>query len=56
MLTTIIGMLAAPYLIMAFAPGFSWEGEQYELAVQMLRITFPYLFLHRTGAQTTCPE
>ncbi len=44
MLTTIIGMLAAPYLIMLFAPGFSWEGEQYELAVQMLRITFPYLF------------
>jgi len=44
MLTTIIGMLAAPYLIMVFAPGFSWEGEQYELAVQLLRITFPYLF------------
>jgi putative peptidoglycan lipid II flippase len=44
MLTTIAGMLAAPYLIMAFAPGFSWQGEQYELAVQMLRITFPYLF------------
>jgi len=44
MVATIIGMLAAPYLIMAFAPGFSWEGEQYDLAVQMLRITFPYLF------------
>jgi len=44
MLTTIVGMLAAPYLIMLFAPGFSWEGKQYELAVQMLRITFPYLF------------
>jgi len=44
MLTTIVGMLAAPYLIMVFAPGFAWEGEQYELAVQLLRITFPYLF------------
>ena len=44
MLTTIAGMLAAPYLIMAFAPGFAWEGEQYDLTVQMLRITFPYLF------------
>ena len=44
MLTTVAGMLAAPYLIMVFAPGFSWEGEQYDLAVQMLRITFPYLF------------
>jgi len=44
MFTTIAGMLAAPYLIMVFAPGFSWQGEQYDLAVQMLRITFPYLF------------
>lgn len=44
MATTIAGMLAAPYLIMAFAPGFAWEGKQYDLAVQMLRITFPYLF------------
>ncbi|MDT8424421.1 MAG: murein biosynthesis integral membrane protein MurJ [Methyloprofundus sp.] len=44
MLTTIIGMLAAPYLIMLFAPGFAWQGEQYDLAVQMLGITFPYLF------------
>lgn len=44
MLVTIIGMFAAPILIMLFAPGFAWEGKQYELAVQMLRITFPYLF------------
>ncbi|MDC9729837.1 MAG: murein biosynthesis integral membrane protein MurJ [Methyloprofundus sp.] len=44
MLTTIAGVLAAPYLIMVFAPGFAWEGKQYDLAVQMLRITFPYLF------------
>jgi putative peptidoglycan lipid II flippase len=44
MFTTIVGMVAAPYLIMAFAPGFTWEAKQYDLAVQMLRITFPYLF------------
>jgi len=44
MAVTIIGMIAAPLLIMLFAPGFMWEGGQYELAVQMLRITFPYLF------------
>jgi len=44
MLVTIAGVLAAPLLIMLFAPGFMWEGGQYELAVQMLRITFPYLF------------
>ena len=44
MAVTIIGVLGAPVLIMLFAPGFQWEGQQYELAVQMLRITFPYLF------------
>ncbi|MDQ7090371.1 MAG: murein biosynthesis integral membrane protein MurJ [Methylococcales bacterium] len=44
MAVTIIGMIAAPLLIMLFAPGFMWEGNQYDLAVQMLRITFPYLF------------
>jgi len=44
MAVTIIGMIAAPLLIMLFAPGFMWEGGQYELTVQMLRITFPYLF------------
>jgi putative peptidoglycan lipid II flippase len=37
-------MLIAPLLIMMFAPGFIRQGEQFELAVQMLRITLPYLF------------
>ncbi|WP_326498439.1 murein biosynthesis integral membrane protein MurJ [Methylobacter sp. YRD-M1] len=44
MLVTILGMIAAPVLITLFAPGFIWQGTQHELAVQMLRITFPYLF------------
>ncbi len=44
MLVTVIGVVAAPLFIMAFAPGFSWHGSSYELAVQLLRITFPYLF------------
>ncbi len=44
MLVTITGIIAAPVLIMLFAPGFLWEGDQYDLAVQMLKITFPYLF------------
>ncbi|WP_026146999.1 murein biosynthesis integral membrane protein MurJ [Methylomonas sp. MK1] len=44
MLFTVAGVIAAPLLILLFAPGFLWEGGQYELAVQMLRITFPYLF------------
>ncbi len=40
---TAIGVLAAPVLIMIFAPGFDREGLRYELAVDMLRFTFPYL-------------
>jgi len=44
MLVSIVGVIAAPIIITLFAPGFIWEGGQYELAVQMLRITFPYLF------------
>ncbi|MGR9073732.1 MAG: murein biosynthesis integral membrane protein MurJ [Gammaproteobacteria bacterium] len=44
MAVTIAGVVAAPVLIVLFAPGFLWEDRQYELAVQMLRITFPYLF------------
>jgi putative peptidoglycan lipid II flippase len=40
-LITLAGMIAAPLLILALAPGFS--GEKHDLTVQMLRITFPYL-------------
>ena len=40
---TLVGVLAAPVLITIFAPGFDWEGDRYELSVQMLRLTFPYL-------------
>ncbi|MGZ4959006.1 MAG: murein biosynthesis integral membrane protein MurJ [Methylomonas sp.] len=42
-LMTMVGIIAAPVLIMLFAPGFLWENSQYALAVQMLQITFPYL-------------
>ena len=41
-LVTIAGMLAAPLLIRLFAPLF--EPDKHDLAVSMLRITFPYLF------------
>jgi putative peptidoglycan lipid II flippase len=40
---TLIGVLAAPILILLFAPGFAWQSSQHELAVQMLRLTFPYI-------------
>lgn len=40
---TVIGIIAAPVVIMVFAPGFLASGEKYDLAVAMLRLTFPYL-------------
>ncbi len=41
---TLIGVVAAPLIIWAFAPGFQQQGGRYDLAVEMLRWTFPYLF------------
>ena len=41
---SLAGVIAAPLLIMAFGPGFIGDPGKYELAVDMLRITFPYLF------------
>jgi putative peptidoglycan lipid II flippase len=41
---TALGILAAPILIMLFAPGFLGDDGRYELASDMLRFTFPYLF------------
>lgn len=40
---TLVGVIAAPVLITIFAPGFLGNGGRYDLAVDMLRITFPYL-------------
>lgn len=40
-----LGAVAAPLVIWLFAPGWALGGaDQYALAVQMLRWTFPYLF------------
>jgi len=44
LLITIIGVLAAPLLIAVFAPGFLDEPGKYDLATEMLRFTFPYIF------------
>ena len=41
---TVVGVIAAPILIMIFAPGFLDDDGRYELARDMLRLTFPYLF------------
>ena len=43
LLISAIGVLAAPVLILLFAPGFTADAGKYELTVEMLRITFPYL-------------
>jgi putative peptidoglycan lipid II flippase len=40
----ILGVIGAPLLIFATASGFSAKGGQFELAVTMVRITFPYIF------------
>ena len=40
---TLMGVLLAPFLIVIFAPGFIWQGGQYQLSIQFLQITFPYL-------------
>ena len=45
LIVTVLGMLGAPYVIRLFAVGFDTHGERFELAVTMLRITFPYLML-----------
>ncbi|ALG69255.1 murein biosynthesis integral membrane protein MurJ [Beggiatoa leptomitoformis] len=41
---TLLGIIGAPALVALFAPGFWDETEKYALTVDMLRITFPYLF------------
>jgi len=45
LLVTGLGMLAAPWVVALFAPGFVGQPEQQALASDMLRITFPYLLL-----------
>ena len=41
---TILALLAAPIFVMVFAPGFYLEPLKKELAIDILQITFPYLF------------
>ena len=41
---TLIGIIAAPILVYVTAPGFSANPEKFNLTVQLLRITSPYIF------------
>ena len=38
-----LGVVAAPLLILVFAPGFAGEDGRFALATDMLRFTFPYM-------------
>ncbi len=40
---TLLGIIAAPALVMLFGPGFADEPQRFTLAEDMLRLTFPYL-------------
>ena len=64
MVVTALAVIAAPWIMPAFAPGFGADTAQGQLAATMLRITFPYaLFISlaslaggilNTGAASRC--
>jgi len=44
LIVSVLGVIVAPLIVLIFAPGFRMkEAGQFELAVEMLRWTFPYL-------------
>ncbi len=49
-LITILGMIAAPWVIMATAPGFTDDADKFALTSSLLRITFPYILLISTAS------
>lgn len=42
-LITLLGILGAPLLVVIFAPGFIQYPDKYNLTLEMLQVTFPYL-------------
>ena len=42
---TVIGVIATPFIVFVFAPGFGHGTARTILATEMLRLTFPYLML-----------
>ena len=49
-LITGLGMLAAPWIIMVTAPGFTDDADKFALTSSLLRITFPYILLISTAS------
>jgi putative peptidoglycan lipid II flippase len=43
--TTVVGILAAPWIVTAIAPGFAEDAGQFALTVVLTRLMFPYLVL-----------
>ena len=43
-LVTLLGVFGAPWLIYISAPGFVTDPEKFDLTVNLLQITFPYIF------------
>ncbi|MBD1587983.1 murein biosynthesis integral membrane protein MurJ [Pseudomonas typographi] len=44
-LVTVLGVLAAPWVIWLTAPGFANTPEKFQLTSALLRVTFPYILL-----------
>jgi putative peptidoglycan lipid II flippase len=50
LIVTFVGVLGAPLLILLFSSGFRADPDKFSLAVDMLRLTFPYiLFISLTA-------
>ena len=44
-LVTVLGMFAAPWVILITAPGFADTADKFALTSSLLRVTFPYILL-----------
>ncbi|OFC62189.1 murein biosynthesis integral membrane protein MurJ [Candidatus Erwinia dacicola] len=44
-IVTILGMFAAPWVILVTAPGFADTADKFALTSSLLRVTFPYIML-----------
>src|SRR5690606_7413034 len=53
-LVTLAGVLASPLVVWVFAPGFGDDPAKRALTVEMLRLTFPYLFFISLTAFAGC--
>lgn len=45
LIVTALGIIIAPIIVWISAPGFANDQNKFDLTIQLLRITFPYIFL-----------